>query len=251
MTMILKRSISSKSTIALSKKINKVKLINPISKTTITNKKNNDSNINNPTASTTYRGRQFELETLKAFEKIGMTLLHIGGKSDGGIDLKGEWVFMENKLTTLQKKEENVGNSNNMNNKNVSVIIQCKNVKNGCTPDHLRSLLGATLGWNQYYLQQNNHHHHHHHHQQYRKVLGILVSSSSKPFTSDTMQLFNASQLPLGLARVQQSVLQDLILNHVAQQWLPIQIHPRYNSLGQPISPLIMTLDGKVITYLF
>ncbi|KAI9302229.1 hypothetical protein BJ944DRAFT_123469 [Cunninghamella echinulata] len=244
MTMILKRSISSKSTIALSKKLNRVKLINPTSKATNTNNNNNNNNndTKDPTTSTTYRGRQFELETLKAFEKIGMSLLHIGGKSDGGIDLKGEWVFMENKLTTLPKKEENIDNSTN-NSKKVSVIIQCKNVKNGCTPDHLRSLLGATLGWNQYYLQQNAHHHH----QQNRKVLGILVSSSSKPFTSDTMQLFNTSQLPLGLARVQQSILQDLILNHVAQQWLPIQIHPRYNPLGQPISPLIMTLDGKVV----
>ncbi|KAI8341188.1 hypothetical protein BC941DRAFT_416072 [Chlamydoabsidia padenii] len=162
--------------------------------------------------STVYRGKLFEWQTLEAFESLGMTLVHVGGKSDGGIDLKGEWIVDNNKIP---------------------VIIQCKNVKNGCTPDHLRGLLGTVVGLA-------------------RPTLSILTTSScasnNKTYTPDTMTLFNSSTLPLGLARVSsEAVLDALVLNHAAQRWIDIQIHPRFDSFGKAVSPpLIITGTGHI-----
>ncbi|CAO3600358.1 unnamed protein product [Absidia cylindrospora] len=167
---------------------------------------------------TTYRGMLFEWQTQKAFESIGMQLRHIGGRSDGGINLKGQWTF------SLNASDNNNGHGLSASIQNddfvrgddeglIPVVVQCKNVKTGCTPDHLRGLLGATT------------------------------------FTPDTMALFGASTLPLGLARVTpDAVLDALVLNHTAQQWLDIQILPRFDALGNPVfPPLIMTGNGRVV----
>lgn len=166
--------------------------------------------------STVYRGKLFEWQTLQAFESLGMALNHIGGKSDGGIDLKGEWSLDDGSR------------------KRIPVAVQCKNVKNGCTPDHLRGLLGATVGLA-------------------RPTLGILSTSSctsnKKAYTPDTMALFNASALPLGLARVSSAaVLDALVLNHAAQRWLDIRVHPRFDPQGKMVSPpLLLTGEGHVL----
>ncbi|KAI8084912.1 uncharacterized protein BX664DRAFT_338098 [Halteromyces radiatus] len=178
--------------------------------TTFLSTKRNIKLPKDPT-STVYKGRLFEWQTLQAFEMLGMQLEHIGGKSDGGLDLKGEWCLIDN---------------------NIPVVVQCKNVKNGCTPDHLRGLLGATVNLNME-----------------RQTLGILVSGSSKTtFTPDTMTLFNQSSLPLGLARVCDTMLQALVLNHAAQQWLDINIHLRFDPLGRLLPPpLILSADGRQV----
>ncbi|ORZ24406.1 hypothetical protein BCR42DRAFT_402884 [Absidia repens] len=205
---------------------------------------------------TTYRGKLFEWQTQKAFESIGMQLRHIGGRSDGGIDLKGQWTFSlhasgnnsegndlsasrtvaptihddSRKPNDLQQQQQQQPVYSDDDDRLIPVVVQCKNVKTGCTPDHLRGLLGATVGLNAA-----------------RRTLGILASSSPKTFTPDTMALFGASTLPLGLARVTpDAVLEALVLNHTAQQWLDIQILPRFDSFGNPVfPPLMMTGHGR------
>ncbi|KAI8143184.1 hypothetical protein BJV82DRAFT_668821 [Fennellomyces sp. T-0311] len=72
-------------------------------------------------ASTVYRGTLFEWQTHEALERLGMRLRRVGGKSDGGVDLRGTWPHF-----------------------NVNVLVQCKNTKLGSTPDTIRSLIGAS-----------------------------------------------------------------------------------------------------------
>ena len=71
--------------------------------------------------STVYRGTLFEWQTHEALEHLGMRLRRVGGKSDGGIDLRGTWPQF-----------------------NINVLVQCKNTKTGSTPDSIRSLIGAS-----------------------------------------------------------------------------------------------------------
>ncbi|KAI8060455.1 hypothetical protein BC940DRAFT_312047 [Gongronella butleri] len=159
--------------------------------------------------SAVHRGRLFEHDTLKALAAIGMQLRHVGGKSDGGIDLKGLWPSVDD---------------------NVQVMIQCKNVKLGCQPEHLRGLLGATVSLNRGH-----------------PLLAMLVSASPKPFTQDTLALFGEAPFPLALARVHHAQLHALVLNPVAQQWLAIDIYPRFANGAPVYPPLIMTKDGRVV----
>lgn len=128
--------------------------------------------------STVYRGTLFELQTLASLESTcSMQLHHVGGKSDGGIDLRGSWF------------------------NNISILIQCKNSKGGCTPDHIRQLMGTTT------LYANNK----------NRTIGILSTVSHKQFTRDVISHFNSSPVPLGLATVQDTTLKSLMFNKKAQ----------------------------------
>ncbi|ORX44272.1 hypothetical protein DM01DRAFT_1340459 [Hesseltinella vesiculosa] len=160
-------------------------------------------------SSAVHRGRQFEHDTLKALSAIGMTLRHQGGKSDGGVDIKGAW----SALTP-----------------SVSVMVQCKNLKQGCQPEHLRGLVGATvgLGWRE-------------------PILGILASASPKSFTADTLAYFGGAPYPLALARVQQGQLESLVLNPTAQDWLSLEIYPRFDPHGKPVFPPLLICKGRRI----
>lgn len=128
-----------------------------------------------------YKGTLFELQTLDTLRNVaGMTLTHVGGKSDGGIDLRGQWY------------------------NDINIIVQCKNTKQGCTPDHVRELMGTVMANTT----------------PRKPVLGILSTAYVKPFTRDVMQHFNASPLPLGLATVQDAKLTSLLFNKKANSFL-------------------------------
>lgn len=143
--------------------------------------------------STVYRGTLFELQTLECLESTtGMNLQHVGGKSDGGIDLRGHWF------------------------NNIQVIIQCKNLKTGCTPDHLRQLIGSTV------ISSSK-----------KKTIGILATISHRHFTRDVLSHFNTSPIALGLATVQDTSLKSLMFNKKAQSILKgVVVTSQFDSKG-------------------
>lgn len=144
--------------------------------------------------STVYRGTLFELQTMTSLEKTtGMTLQHVGGKSDGGIDIRGQWF------------------------NDICIVIQCKNLKMGCTPDHIRQLMGTTV------ISSSKK----------TKTIGILSTISHRHFTRDVLSHFNASTVPLGLATVQDTTLKSLMFNRKAQAILKgLTITTQFDSQG-------------------
>lgn len=145
--------------------------------------------------STVYRGTMFELQTLECLQTTtGMTLEHVGGKSDGGIDLRGQWY------------------------NNINVIVQCKNLKTGCTPEHIRQLMGTTL------ISTTKK----------SKTIGILSTVSHKHFTRDVVSHFNSSPVPLGLATIQDTTLKSLMFNKKAEQILKgLSITTQFDTQGK------------------
>ncbi|KAI8379548.1 uncharacterized protein BYT42DRAFT_569139 [Radiomyces spectabilis] len=143
--------------------------------------------------STTFRGKMFELQTLEALSDIGMELQHVGGRSDGGVDLRGIW--------PLERVKPNV-------------IVQCKNTKMGCTPDHLRSLIGAMAE------HRNN-------------AIGVLATVHHRHFTRDVISLFTSSGTPLALARIENTQLESFVFNDAAEQLLQqLVITKRFDAYG-------------------
>ncbi|KAI9355586.1 hypothetical protein BD770DRAFT_391267 [Pilaira anomala] len=144
--------------------------------------------------STVYRGTLFELQTLASLEQnTGMSLQHVGGKSDGGIDLRGHWF------------------------NDIHILVQCKNIKGGCTPEHIRQLMGTTV------ISSNKR----------TKTIGILSTISHRHFTRDVLSHFNASSIPLGLATVQDTNLKSLMFNRKAQAFLNgLTISSQFDSEG-------------------
>lgn len=144
--------------------------------------------------STVYRGTLFELQTLECLESTtGMNLQHVGGKSDGGVDLRGHWF------------------------NNIQIIIQCKNLKTGCTPDHLRQLIGSTV------ISSSSK----------TKTIGILSTISHRHFTRDVLSHFNSSPIALGLATLQDTSLKSLMFNKKAQSMLKgLTVTSQFDSKG-------------------
>lgn len=153
--------------------------------------KQNDKDV----TSTVYRGTMFELQTLESLEaSTGMKLQHVGGKSDGGVDLRGQWF------------------------NNINIIIQCKNLKTGCTPDHIRQLTGTTV------ISSIGK----------PKTIGILSTVSHRQFTRDVISHFNSSPVPLGLATIQGITLKSLMFNRRASDILKgLTITTQFDAQGK------------------
>lgn len=67
-------------------------------------------------------GRRYETACLSMLYSIGITLQHVGGRNDKGIDLTGHWGLSETPTP---------------------VIVQCKNLKRDCPPVVVRELEGV------------------------------------------------------------------------------------------------------------
>ncbi|KAI9483134.1 MAG: hypothetical protein EXX96DRAFT_556996 [Benjaminiella poitrasii] len=149
-------------------------------------------------SSTFYRGTLFELQTMSTLTTTtGMILDHVGGKSDGGIDLRGRW------FDDLQ------------------IIVQCKNTKQGCTPDHVRELIGTVTSSRE---------------RRRPSPIGILAIAyhPKRPhFTRDVLGHFNKSPLPLGLAMIDDAALKSIMFNSKAQSMLKgLTISSQYDTEG-------------------
>lgn len=158
--------------------------------------------------STVYRGTLFELQTLESLSNsTGMMLCHVGGKSDGGVDLRGQWF------------------------NNINIIVQCKNTKQGCTPDHIRELMGTVIASTS----------------QRKKTVGILSTVGHRHFTHDVIAHFNTSPVPLGLATIKDTTLKTLMFNKKAQSLLKgLRITTQYDSAGN--ESLFIDIDSKYST---
>ncbi|KAI9278046.1 hypothetical protein BY458DRAFT_565619 [Sporodiniella umbellata] len=141
-------------------------------------------------SSSTYRGTMFELQTLQALETTAkMELSRVGGKGDGGVDLRGTWV-------------------------DLPIIVQCKNVKEGCSPEHIRGLMGTASLFK-------------------KKHISILATQPCM-YTSDVLSHFRASNMALGLACVNDITLVSLLFNKKAEALMKnkVTISTLFDALG-------------------
>jgi hypothetical protein len=144
--------------------------------------------------STVYKGTLFEYQTLASFSRLeGVELTRVGGAGDGGIDLRGQWICASF---------------------NVNLVVQCKNVKAGITPDNIRSLIGVSS--------------------QYKKnVIGILATSTEKKYSRSIIQQLTKSSVPLGLAMIQDTTIKSLLFNKRALSILKdLEISTQFDTEG-------------------
>ncbi|KAK4517666.1 uncharacterized protein ATC70_001006 [Mucor velutinosus] len=164
-------------------------------------------------SSTVYRGTLFELQTLETLATAaGMDLEHVGGKSDRGIDLRGQWF------------------------NNINILVQCKNTKQGCTPDQIRELIGTVASS----TSPNR-----------RKIIGILSTVNRKQtnnnqFTPDVLQQFRASTIALGLVTIENTTLKSIMFNKKAQAMLKgLSISTLYSPLGDEVLVVNIPSDNE------
>jgi hypothetical protein len=162
--------------------------------------------------STVYKGTLFELQTLETLSTTaGMKLEHVGGRSDRGIDLRGQWFH------------------------NINVLVQCKNTKQGCTPDHIRELIGTVASSSS----------------PRKKIIGILSTvnrkqSSKNQFTPDVLQQFKASSTALGLVTIENTTLKSIMFNKKAQIVLEgLTITTQFDSEGCEF--LVLDIPSKSV----
>lgn len=167
----------------------------------------------------TFRGTLFEWQTCEALQKTtGMQLRRTGGRSDRGVDLYGEWPIE----TILGQGKDTLSTP-------PCIIVQCKNIKSGCTPDHIRSLVGAVVLSND----------------STRDTIGILAGV--RPFTREVTEHFMGSNVPLGLARIKDTSVQSLLFNAAADDILQgLMVVAQYNADGITQEPVLM-YDGMPI----
>jgi hypothetical protein len=114
-------------------------------------------------SSTVYVGTRYEYTVRQSLKRLGFSLQHSGGASDGGIDLLGEW-----KLGVA--------------NINMRVLIQCKALAKRAGPNLVRELEGAfngvPAGWQGHGL--------------------MAILASHKPATKGMREALAKSTKPLG-----------------------------------------------------
>lgn len=163
------------------------------------------NSLNKDPGTNFFRGTLFEWHTREALQSsLGMSLDHVGGRSDRGIDLRGTWPLS----TTFPRLPSGL---------QPDILAQCKNVRRGCTPDHLRSLVGAIVG-----------------HTSDTNTIGLLSTPYHKPFTPLFLSAFSGSRVPLGLVQIEGITLKSLIFNEAAKQLLPgISVTTYYDPQGE------------------
>ncbi|TFK47580.1 hypothetical protein OE88DRAFT_1665786 [Heliocybe sulcata] len=126
-----------------------------------------------PTPSATHKGVAFEKRSLRILqEHLSMSLQRIGGKDDGGVDLRGWWWLPPPHMTV---------NNANEDRRRVRVIAQCKAEKKKMGPNYVRELEGVMhrdLTEEAPYA-----------------AVALLISESA--FTASTLRLAQSSKIPL------------------------------------------------------
>ncbi len=84
------------------------------------------STLAQPLVSYTELGTQYELRTIEVLKKYAFELRHTGGRSDGGIDLVGNWL-----IPGIPK---------------IPIIVQCKNITSKLGPVMVREVEGVIAG---------------------------------------------------------------------------------------------------------
>src|ERR1700728_1615512 len=93
--------------------------------------------------SAVHKGAAFERRTLKILQdNLSMSLKHVGGKSDGGIDLVGWWL-LPSRIENDPPQRTSVVGVDPETYRHIRVIAQCKAEKKKVGPVYVRELEGA------------------------------------------------------------------------------------------------------------
>ncbi|KAJ7336382.1 hypothetical protein DFH08DRAFT_287839 [Mycena albidolilacea] len=188
--------------------------------------------------STTYRGTFFEERSMKILQDhLSMSLRHVGGKSDGGIDLMGWW--------WLPPPSSGPGDAPidpSLSRRRLRVLAQCKAEKRKASPKYVREMEGVlhryisllnpspALGaasTSQYPL------------------VALLVSES--PFTKATILRAQSSPVPFFLLHI--PPLPDPNAAATANEESDSDEEPNENKIGSAVwNPALVRglLDGKM-----
>ena len=135
-------------------------------------------------ASTMYVGTHYEYTAALSLMRLGFSLLRIGRRDDGGIDLIGHWV-----LAPLREP--------------LPVIIQCKAHKVPLSPHYVREMEGSFQArparWHK------------------KDVLGLLVTTCKA--TKGTMAALGQSRWPMGYVLISRAgTIQQFVWNRAASE---------------------------------
>lgn len=122
--------------------------------------------------SSVHRGVAFEKRAMRLLQtNLSMSLNHVGGKSDGGIDLQGWWwlPFAPNAFTDPTHRRR------------VRVLAQCKAEKKKIGPKHIREMEGVL----------------HRHFNDPNPMVALFISESH--FTKDALLRTQSSTIPFFL----------------------------------------------------
>ncbi|GJJ10421.1 hypothetical protein Clacol_004647 [Clathrus columnatus] len=143
------------------------------------------------TLSTVFRGNAFEERSVSVLQKLSMSLLKVGGKSDGGVDLQGWW-FVPISPHRLKEQQRITGEviktwkaPDGTIRRRLRILGQCKAEQKKIGPRYIRELEGVLA---RHESSLNN------------PVIGLLVSESE--FSRSTLLTAYSSRLPLFLLQL-------------------------------------------------
>lgn len=151
--------------------------------------------------SAVHRGLAFEKRSLRLLSQcLSMSLQHVGGKSDGGIDLQGWWWVPTTTATEVEAKSEAMM----LPRKRIRVFAQCKAEKKKLGPHYVRELEGVLYrhqyrAWTPSTVPQSPEEEER---VEERKadIVGVLISES--PFTKSALVHANSSIVPFLLLHI-------------------------------------------------
>ena len=96
------------------------------------------------TLSTVHRGNIFEERGLKILQDhLSMSLKRVGGKSDGGVDLRGWWWLPSVSDPATSAPSEEHSSSDLVERRRLRVFAQCKAEKKKFSPNYVREMEGV------------------------------------------------------------------------------------------------------------
>ncbi|KAI9811852.1 MAG: hypothetical protein M1827_005203 [Pycnora praestabilis] len=179
------------------------------------------SHVDLPTTSTTYVGTHYEYTVASALQRLNLSLIRVGGRSDFGIDLIGQWM-----LPSLPYP--------------LKVIVQCKALNRAPGPNLIREMegafAGAPAGWNG------------------TNVLGLLAAP--KEATKGVRDALGRSRLPLCYLKVGlEGKLEQCLWNKVAASTglEGMGVTMKYTPTESPESKdvdreVVLTWKGNILT---
>lgn len=146
------------------------------------------SRVNLPVTSSVYVGTHYEYTVRASLARLGMRLRRVGGRSDAGIDLLGQWHLPIRRASIQQEP--------------VRLLVQCKARHHRGGPHFIRELEGAFNGLPPGWAKGG--------------VVGLLAVT--KQATAGVREAMGRSRLPLAFAMVEQDGrIVQLLWNRVAR----------------------------------
>ena len=151
------------------------------------------SRVNLASTSTVFVGTHYEYTVRTSLERLGMSLMRVGGRSDAGIDLLGQWDLAALSLDDEQQRQ----------NRPLKILVQCKALRRRAGPHLIRELEGAFAGAPVAYRGR-------------RDVLAILTAP--REATAGVRDAMGRSRLPLAFAMIGlQGRVTQFLWNQVAR----------------------------------